>query len=784
MTLKELNIGQRAEVQTVTGEPALRQHFLDMGIIPGASVKIVKYAPLGDPMQILIHGYELTLRMADADRIEVKVCDNQIEENANEAEDEAYILYEHPGLGEAAPIHHDSRQKGIPKGEKIVLALVGNQNSGKTTLFNQLTGLNQHVGNFPGVTVDTKSGTAKGYPYVEIVDLPGVYSLSPYSKEEVITREFILKHKPTAIINIADATNIERNLYLTMQLMELNVPMVLALNMMDELRNNGGTVRINKMERLLGIPVVPVSALKNEGTDELMEHVVHVARYHECPTRVDFCKPTYHGGTVHRSIHGIMHLIEDHALRADIPVRFAGTKLLEGDKYIQQALQLSNNENKTVSLIIQELEEHRGLDSAAAIADMRYAFIQDTCQATVVKPKKNKEHLRSISIDKVLTGKWTAIPAFLAIMLFIFWMTFDVIGGTLQLQMAKAIASFTAWTDTQLTNWNVEAVVHSLIINGIFTGVGSVVSFIPIIVTLFFLLSLLEDSGYMARIAFVMDKPLRRLGLSGRSIVPLLIGFGCSVPSVMSSRTLPSERDRKLTVMLTPFMSCTAKLPVYAFFTAVFFPENGTIVMIYLYLSGIIVGIFFALFMKRFVFKGHPVPFVMELPNYRIPGVKSVLRLIWDKVRDFILRAFTIIFIATIVIWFLQTFDYHFHIVEDSKDSILAMLAGWVAPVFTPLGFGDWRIVTSLVSGFLAKESIVSTLTVLFGTSAALTTALVPATALSLLVFCLLYTPCVATVATIRHEMGTCYAATLIVWQCAIAWLCAFIVHMLYALIL
>ena len=515
-----------------------------------------------------------------------------------------------------------------------------------------------------------------------------------------------------------------------------------------------------------------------------MEHVVHVARYHECPTRVDFCKPTYHGGIVHRSIHGIMHLIEDHALRADIPVRFAGTKLLEGDKYIQQALQLSNNENKTVSLIIQELEEHRGLDSAAAIADMRYAFIQDTCQATVVKPKKNKEHLRSISIDKVLTGKWTAIPAFLAIMLFIFWMTFDVIGGTLQLQMAKAIASFTAWTDTQLTNWNVEAVVHSLIINGIFTGVGSVVSFIPIIVTLFFLLSLLEDSGYMARIAFVMDKPLRRLGLSGRSIVPLLIGFGCSVPSVMSSRTLPSERDRKLTVMLTPFMSCTAKLPVYAFFTAVFFPENGTIVMIYLYLSGIIVGIFFALFMKRFVFKGHPVPFVMELPNYRIPGVKSVLRLIWDKVRDFILRAFTIIFIATIVIWFLQTFDYHFHIVEDSKDSILAMLAGWVAPVFTPLGFGDWRIVTSLVSGFLAKESIVSTLTVLFGSSAALTTALVPATALSLLVFCLLYTPCVATVATIRHEMGTCYAATLIVWQCAIAWLCAFIVHILYALIL
>ncbi len=780
MTLKELSIGQSAVVMSVTGEPALRQHFLDMGIIPNVEVTMVKYAPMGDPMQILINGYELTLRLADADHIEIRECEKvDIQPQFISDTDESYKLYEHPGLGESTPIYHDYRQKGLPKGEKIVLALVGNQNCGKTTLFNQLTGLNQHVGNFPGVTVDTKSGIVKRYPNVEIVDLPGVYSLSPYSQEEIITREFILKNKPSAIINIADATNIERNLYLTMQLMELNIPMVLALNLMDELRNNGGTVRINTMEKLLGIPVVPISALKNEGTEELIEHVIHVARYHECPSRLDFCKPTHHDGSVHRSIHAVMHLIEDHAFRANMPLRFSGTKLLEGDKYVNDALQLTQSEKQTVSLIINDMEEHRGMDAAAAIAEMRYAFIEEVCQKTVVKPTISKEHIHSMNIDKVLTGKWTAIPAFLFIMIFIFWMTFDVIGGTLQEWMSRGIEGFTLWCNQILTNWNIVPIVHSLIVNGVLAGIGSVLSFVPIIVTLFFFLSLLEDSGYMARIAFVMDKLLRRLGLSGRSIVPLLMGFGCSVPSVMSCRTLPSERDRKLTIMLVPFMSCTSKLPLYVFFTAVFFPNNATLVVIILYLLGILVGVLCALCLKWFVLKGEPVPFVMELPNYRVPGVKSVLRLIWDKVKDFIKRAFTIIFLATIVIWFLQTFDFHFKIVEDSKESILALLAGWISPIFSPLGFGDWRIVTSLITGFMAKESVVSTLTVLYGSSLAMVSTLNPVTAFGLLVFYLLYTPCVASVATIRHEMGTRYALILVLWQCTIAWLCAFIIQLL-----
>ena len=724
---------------------------------------------------MLIHGYELTIRLSDAQNIDIELCEPEQEDSDILPQ----INDEHPGLGEMGHSHRHEDEHPLPDDQKLTFALVGNQNCGKTTLFNQLTGMNQHVGNFPGVTVDTKSGTIKGYPNTEVTDLPGIYSLSPYTDEEIISRQFILGTKPNGIINIVDATNIERNLYLTMQLMELNVPMVIALNMMDEVHNNGGTIRINQLEQALGAPVIPISAMKDEGVDELIEHAIHVAHYQEPPIRQDYCSPQDHNGAVHRALHATMHLIEDHAERAGIPLRFAASKLIEGDHLVAKQLQLTAREQEMVQLILKQLEEERGLDPAAAMADMRFSFIHRICKGAVVRPRESKEHSRSRHIDSVLTGRWLAIPTFLAIMALIFWLTFDVIGGNLQILLQDAIDQFTAFTDRLLTQWEITPVVHSLIINGVFTGVGTVLSFIPIIVTLFFFLSLLEDSGYMARIAFVTDKLLRKIGLSGRSIVPLLIGFGCSVPSVMASRTLPSERDRKLTMMLTPFMSCTAKLPIYAFFTAAFFPKHAAEVMTGLYLLGVLVGICVALVLNKTVYRGHPVPFVMELPNYRIPGLKSVGRLIWDKTRDFLQRAFSIIFVATIVIWFLQTFDFRLQIVTDSQQSILASLASLITPLFTPLGFGDWRIVTSLISGFMAKESVVATLTVLFGSSAALHSVLTPATALSLLVFCLLYTPCVATIATVKREMGGRYALTLVIWQCMVAWAVAWLVHLI-----
>jgi len=775
MTLRDLNIGQTARILRVGGEGALRQHMLDMGVIPGTTLRVQKFAPMGDPVQLLIHGYELTIRLSDAQNIDIELCEPEQEDSDILPQ----INDEHPGLGEMGHSHRHEDEHPLPDDQKLTFALVGNQNCGKTTLFNQLTGMNQHVGNFPGVTVDTKSGTIKGYPNTEVTDLPGIYSLSPYTDEEIISRQFILGTKPNGIINIVDATNIERNLYLTMQLMELNVPMVIALNMMDEVHNNGGTIRINQLEQALGAPVIPISAMKDEGVDELIEHAIHVAHYQEPPIRQDYCSPQDHNGAVHRALHATMHLIEDHAERAGIPLRFAASKLIEGDHLVAKQLQLTAREQEMVQLILKQLEEERGLDPAAAMADMRFSFIHRICKGAVVRPRESKEHSRSRHIDSVLTGRWLAIPTFLAIMALIFWLTFDVIGGNLQILLQDAIDQFTAFTDRLLTQWEITPVVHSLIINGVFTGVGTVLSFIPIIVTLFFFLSLLEDSGYMARIAFVTDKLLRKIGLSGRSIVPLLIGFGCSVPSVMASRTLPSERDRKLTMMLTPFMSCTAKLPIYAFFTAAFFPKHAAEVMTGLYLLGVLVGICVALVLNKTVYRGHPVPFVMELPNYRIPGLKSVGRLIWDKTRDFLQRAFSIIFVATIVIWFLQTFDFRLQIVTDSQQSILASLASLITPLFTPLGFGDWRIVTSLISGFMAKESVVSTLTVLFGSSAALHSVLTPATALSLLVFCLLYTPCVATIATVKREMGGRYALTLVIWQCMVAWAVAWLVHII-----
>lgn len=775
MTLRDLNIGQTARILRVGGEGALRQHMLDMGVIPGTTLRVQKFAPMGDPVQLLIHGYELTIRLSDAQNIDIELCEPEQEDSDILPQ----INDEHPGLGEMGHSHRHEDEHPLPDDQKLTFALVGNQNCGKTTLFNQLTGMNQHVGNFPGVTVDTKSGTIKGYPNTEVTDLPGIYSLSPYTDEEIISRQFILGTKPNGIINIVDATNIERNLYLTMQLMELNVPMVIALNMMDEVHNNGGTIRINQLEQALGAPVIPISAMKDEGVDELIEHAIHVAHYQEPPIRQDYCSPQDHNGAVHRALHATMHLIEDHAERAGIPLRFAASKLIEGDHLVAKQLQLTAREQEMVQLILKQLEEERGLDPAAAMADMRFSFIHRICKGAVVRPRESKEHSRSRHIDSVLTGRWLAIPTFLAIMALIFWLTFDVIGGNLQTLLQDAIDQFTAFTDRLLTQWEITPVVHSLIINGVFTGVGTVLSFIPIIVTLFFFLSLLEDSGYMARIAFVTDKLLRKIGLSGRSIVPLLIGFGCSVPSVMASRTLPSERDRKFTMMLTPFMSCTAKLPIYAFFTAAFFPKHAAEVMTGLYLLGVLVGICVALVLNKTVYRGHPVPFVMELPNYRIPGLKSVGRLIWDKTRDFLQRAFSIIFVATIVIWFLQTFDFRLQIVTDSQQSILASLASLITPLFTPLGFGDWRIVTSLISGFMAKESVVSTLTVLFGSSAALHSVLTPATALSLLVFCLLYTPCVATIATVKREMGGRYALTLVIWQCMVAWAVAWLVHLI-----
>ena len=771
MTLKDLNIGETAVVGTVGGEGALRQHFLDMGLIPGEEVTLVKFAPMGDPMELSIHGYELTLRLDDAARIGVTLAKAPA---AKKAAAESEKPVEHPGLGEGGRYHTKKGENPLPDDTTLTFALAGNQNCGKTTLFNQLTGSNQHVGNFPGVTVDRKSGAIRNNPNTEVTDLPGIYSMSPYTSEEIVTRQFIIGEKPTGIINIVDATNIERNLYLTMQLMELDTPMVLALNMMDEMRGNGGTVRINKMEAMLGIPVVPISAAKNEGVDELVDHALHVAKYQERPGRMDFCSEEDHGGAVHRCIHGIIHLIEDHARAAGIPVRFAATKLVEGDQRIEAALKLDQNEKEMIEHIIVQMEQERGLDRAAAIADMRFHFIHRLVEQTVVKPRQSKEQLRSAQIDRFLTGRYTAIPAFVGIMALVFYLTFGVIGLALQNLLEVGIDALTAAVDSTLTAWNVNAAVHSLVIDGIFTGVGSVLSFLPIIVTLFFFLSLLEDTGYMARVAFVMDKLLRRIGLSGRSIVPMLIGFGCTVPGVMASRTLPSERDRKMTILLTPFMSCSAKLPIYSLFAAAFFPEHAALVMVSLYFLGIAVGILMAILLKSSVFKGEAVPFVMELPNYRLPGLKNVVQLLWEKARDFLQRAFTVIFVATIIIWFLQSFDLRLSLTADPQQSILAWLASGIAPLFAPLGFADWRVSTALITGFMAKESVVSTLTILYGSSAAFAAALSPAAAAPLLVFCLLYTPCIAAVASVKRELGGKWAFIMVANQCIVAWLAAF----------
>ena len=771
MTLKDLNIGETAVVGTVGGEGALRQHFLDMGLIPGEEVTLVKFAPMGDPMELSIHGYELTLRLDDAARIGVTLAKAPA---AKKAAAESEKPVEHPGLGEGGRYHTKKGENPLPDDTTLTFALAGNQNCGKTTLFNQLTGSNQHVGNFPGVTVDRKSGAIRNNPDTEVTDLPGIYSMSPYTSEEIVTRQFIIGEKPTGIINIVDATNIERNLYLTMQLMELDTPMVLALNMMDEMRGNGGTVRINKMEAMLGIPVVPISAAKNEGVDELVDHALHVAKYQERPGRMDFCSEEDHGGAVHRCIHGIIHLIEDHAEAAGIPVRFAATKLVEGDQRIEAALKLDQNEKEMIEHIIVQMEQERGLDRAAAIADMRFHFIHQLVEQTVVKPRQSKEQLRSAQIDRFLTGRYTAIPAFVGIMALVFYLTFGVIGLALQNLLEVGIDALTAAVDSTLTAWNVNAAVHSLVIDGIFTGVGSVLSFLPIIVTLFFFLSLLEDTGYMARVAFVMDKLLRRIGLSGRSIVPMLIGFGCTVPGVMASRTLPSERDRKMTILLTPFMSCSAKLPIYSLFAAAFFPEHAALVMVSLYFLGIAVGILMAILLKSSVFKGEAVPFVMELPNYRLPGLKNVVQLLWEKARDFLQRAFTVIFVATIIIWFLQSFDLRLSLTADPQQSILAWLASGIAPLFAPLGFADWRVSTALITGFMAKESVVSTLTILYGSSAAFAAALSPAAAAPLLVFCLLYTPCIAAVASVKRELGGKWAFIMVANQCIVAWLAAF----------
>ena len=783
MTLRDLQMGESAVITTVGGRGALRQHFLDMGMIPGVQVTLVKYAPMGDPMELRLHGYELTLRLADAEQIEIEEVQKAgAEHEASKAGKggrlkESGRFTDHPGLGEGGKYHEKETEHPLPDGTTLTFALAGNQNCGKTTLFNQLTGSNQHVGNFPGVTVDRKSGVIRGHENTLVTDLPGIYSLSPYTSEEIVSRQFILDEKPTGIINIVDATNIERNLYLTMQLMELDVPMVLALNMMDEMRGNGGTVDINEMETFLGIPVVPISAAKNEGIEELASHALHVAKYQECRGRKDFCDESDHGGAVHRCLHGIMHLIEDHAIQAGIPVRFAATKLVEGDSGILEALKLSQNEQEMLEHIICQMEEERGLDRAAAIADMRFSFIQHLTEACVVKPHESKERERSRKIDQILTGKYTAIPSFIGIMALVFWLTFNVIGAWLQGMLEQFIGWLTELADAGMTAWNVNDALHSLIINGIFNGVGSVLSFLPIIVTLFFFLSLLEDTGYMARVAFVMDKLLRKIGLSGRSIVPLLVGFGCSVPGVMASRTLPSERDRKMTIMLIPFMSCTAKLPIYGFFTAAFFPEYSGLIMVALYFGGIAVGILVAMIAKNSIFKGDAVPFVMELPNYRMPGAKNVLQLLWDKAKDFLQRAFTVIFLATIIVWFLTTFSLHLNMVTESKDSILAGIAGVIAPVFAPLGFGDWRISTALITGFIAKESVVSTLSILFGTTTALTSLISTKAAAALLVFCLLYTPCIAAIASIRRELGQKWAIGVVILQCAIAWVCAFAMY-------
>ena len=771
MTLKELAIGKAATIVTVGGEGALRQHLLDMGLIPGARVSMVKFAPMGDPVEVRINSYELTLRLADAEKIEIK--DVADAEKAAAAVRRRGVPLPHPGLGESGKYHSKADENPLPEGTVLTFALAGNQNCGKTTLFNQLTGSNQHVGNFPGVTVDRKDGPIRGRANTSVTDLPGIYSMSPYSSEEIVTRNFLLNEHPRGIINIVDATNIERNLYLTMQLMELDIPMVLALNMMDEVRENGGSIRVNEMESALGIPVVPISAAKNEGIDELVSHALHVTKYQERPGRQDFCDVNDHGGAVHRCLHSIMHLIEDHAQAEGIPLRFAATKIAEGDQLILDQLKLTDNEKQMLESIIRQMEDERGLDRAAAIADMRFTFIEKVCAGTVVKPHESKEHLRSVQMDKILTGRYTAIPCFISIMALVFFLTFNVIGAALSAVLDWGITALTNAVDAGMTALHVNEVLHSLVIDGIFNGVGSVLSFLPIIVTLFFFLSLLEDSGYMARVAFVMDKLLRKIGLSGRSIVPMLIGFGCTVPGVMASRTLPSERDRKMTILLTPYMSCSAKLPIYSFFAATFFPGMGGLVMFLIYFGGIAMGILVAMLLRGTLFHGEAVPFVMELPNYRLPGAKNVGQLLWEKAKDFLQRAFTVIFVATIIIWFLQTFDTHLAIVSDSQQSILAVIAGWIAPIFAPLGFGDWRISTALISGFMAKESVVSTLSVLFGSTEQLLAAITPLAAASLLAFCLLYTPCVAAIAAIRRELGTKWAAAVLVGQCAIAWLVA-----------
>ena len=783
MTLKDLPIGKTATIRTVGGEGALRQHFLDMGIIPKAEVTMVKYAPMGDPIEVRVHSYELTLRLADAEKIEIEEVHEEKTPPGTSRIPAGARTLPHPGLGEGGKYHDKADENPLPDGTVLTFALAGNQNCGKTTLFNQLTGSNQHVGNFPGVTVDRKDGMIRGRKNTLVTDLPGIYSMSPYSSEEIVTRNFVLNEHPKGIINIVDATNIERNLYLTMQLMELDVPMVLALNMMDEVRDNGGSVLVNEMEKLLGIPVIPISAAKNEGIGELIEHALHVAKYQEKPGRQDFCDAEDHGGAVHRCLHGIMHLIEDHAKKAGIPVRFAAAKLAEGDHLILDQLGLDENEKETLEHIIVQMEAERGLDRAAAIADMRFTFIEKICSETVVKPHESKEHLRSVRMDRILTGKYTAIPCFIAIMAAVFFLTFNVIGAALQTLLELGIGYLTDVVDHLFTVWNVNETLHSLVIDAVFNGVGRVLSFLPVIVTLFFFLSLLEDSGYMARVAFVMDKLLRKIGLSGRSIVPMLVGFGCTVPGVMASRTLPSERDRKMTILLTPFMSCSAKLPIYGFFTAAFFPKHGGLVMVALYFGGILMGILMALLLRGTMFRGEAVPFVMELPNYRMPGAKNVGQLLWEKARDFLQRAFTVIFLATIVIWFLQTFGTHLNLVADSKDSILAVISGKLAPVFAPLGFDDWRISTALITGFMAKESVVSTLSVLFGSTEALLGVITPAAAASLLVFCLLYTPCVAAIASIRRELGSKWAAGVVIGQCVVAWLAAGVVHIIAMLL-
>lgn len=777
MTLKDLPIGKTATIRSVGGEGALRQHFLDMGLIPQGDVTMVKYAPMGDPMELRIHSYELTLRLADAEKIEIEnIRDAGVPAEKKRCSTEPIP---HPGLGEGGKFHYKKTENPLPDGELLTFALAGNQNCGKTTLFNQLTGSNQHVGNFPGVTVDRKDGSICGNRNTLVTDLPGIYSMSPYSSEEIVTRNFVLNEHPRGIINIVDATNIERNLYLTMQLMELDIPMVLALNMMDEVRENGGSININRMEEMLGIPVVPISAAKNEGIDELVSHALHVAKYQEKPEKMDYCDVEDDGGAVHRCLHAIMHLIEDHAREAEIPVRFAAAKLAEGDELILEKLNLDQNEKEMLEHIVKQMETERGLDRSAAIAHMRFDFIEKVCDDSVVKPKESKEHIRSTKIDRILTGKYTAIPCFIGIMALVFYLTFGVIGAFLANILDMGITALGGYVDQLMTAVHVNSVLQSLVMDGIFNGVGSVLSFLPIIVTLFFFLSLLEDSGYMARVAFVMDKLLRKIGLSGRSIVPMLIGFGCTVPGVMASRTLPSERDRRMTILLTPFMSCSAKLPIYGFFAAAFFPENSALVMILLYFGGIVMGILMALLLRRTMFSGEAVPFVMELPNYRMPGAKNVGHLLWDKAKDFLQRAFTVIFLATLAIWFLQTFDMHLNIVTDSKDSILAMLAGAIAPVFKPMGFGDWRISTALITGFMAKESVVSTLSVLFGSTEALLAAITPLAAASLLVFCLLYTPCVAAIAAIKRELGGKWAVGVVVGQCVIAWVAALAVYLI-----